>query len=296
MKNGTLIALDHSNRRLSKAHAFLEDPARLLSDPAGGVEILLDALPYADTPTLLKIIPLLGYAGRDRVLWPIYRLMEDPHGSEQVRNLTAIQLGLAASLSDDPSALNQTLIDNLDHPDASLRIASALALGWQGNHAAVNALFIHLNDTDEDVQAALVTALASIGEIPIFERLKKRLNTADMELARSILLNLWRFSDIGDRVTDIYLEWMQVAPDHLHPDILSGLSMLPLSPGILDLYNGLLAGDCPRIKKQIISHLLANEPIDFVALRPRLVELLNDSDDTVRQTAIRLHRFFIKPR
>ena len=111
MKTGTLIALDHSNRRLSKAHALLEDPARLLNDPEGGVDVLLNALPHADTSIVLKIIPLLGYAGRDRVLWPIYRLMAEPHCGEQVRNLMAIQLGLAASLSDDPSALNRTLID-----------------------------------------------------------------------------------------------------------------------------------------------------------------------------------------
>jgi hypothetical protein len=49
---------------------------------------------------------------------PLYSLMIAPSKDEQVRRSAAVQLGLAASLSEDPSALKAKLIENLNHPEA----------------------------------------------------------------------------------------------------------------------------------------------------------------------------------
>jgi HEAT repeat protein len=85
------------------------------------------------------------------VLGPLYKLMLSPEKDEQVRRLAALQLGTAASLSDDPSAMIGKLIENLNHPEPSVRSGSALALGWEGNWAAVESLVAHLSDPDEEV-------------------------------------------------------------------------------------------------------------------------------------------------
>lgn len=292
METGKLIPLNRSHRLMRRARFYLTQPDLFFEDPENGVSALLDALPFADTSALLKMIPLLGYAGRDRVLWPIYHLMSDRRDNEQVRHTAAIQLGLAASLSDDPSPLNRKLIADLDHPDSAVRSASALALGWYGNTAAVNALFAHLDDTDRDAQAAMVTALTSIGGKRVLDGLKNRLKDSDIELQRSILLNIWRFSDVDDDIETVYLEWVHRLPDDMGVDILIGMSMLPLSANILSLYDGMLTADDPRIRRQVLENLSANDPADFSILKVRLASLLTDADDGVRQMAIRLQRRF----
>ena len=78
-----------------------------LADTVGALDHLLEALPHADTKLQIKMLPLLGYIGKDRVLWPLYHLVMDPSANDQVRRLAAIQLGLAASSSDDPEALGE---------------------------------------------------------------------------------------------------------------------------------------------------------------------------------------------
>ena len=117
----------------------------------------------------MKIIPLLGYAGKDRVLWPLFHLMIAASTDEQVRRSAAVQLGLAASLSADPSALKSELIENLSHPETYIRSNCALALGWEGNWPAVKSLIAHLPDPYRDVQAAVVAALLSLGDVRVFD-------------------------------------------------------------------------------------------------------------------------------
>ena len=190
MKTGTLIPLNRPDRLLEKARVYLADMEAFLSDTSCAVTVLLDALPHADTALILKILPLLGYAGKERVLWPLYHLMIEASKDEQIRSSAAVQLGLAVSLSDDPSALKAELIENLSHPKPSVRSSSALALGWEGNWPAVEALMEHLPDPDRDVQAAVVAALSSVGDVRVFDLLKARLETGTMEEQRSILLNI----------------------------------------------------------------------------------------------------------
>lgn len=288
MKTGTLIPLNRANRLMAKVHGYLAEPNIFFDNPDSGITTFLDALPFADPGSLLKMIPMLGYAGRDRALWPLYRLMSDLSRSEQVRSAAAVQLCLAASLSDDPSVVNDRLIDGLEHPEPSIRSNSALALGWHGNGSAVGELMAHLHDSDRDVQAAVVTALASIGEDHIFYLLREKLELGNIEIQRSILLNIWRFAENNAQVEELYLEWIRMLPKDLYSDILAGLAMLPLSEDILVLYDNLLVDDDPRIRHQVLENLSANDPEEYSVLNDRLDILVKDSDDLVRQTAIRL--------
>lgn len=288
MKKGILIPLNRPGRLLKKTRIYLADLEMFLSDTSGAVTVLLDALPHADTDLVLKMLPLLGYAGRDRALWSLYNLMIAPSKDEQVRRSAALQLGLAASLSDDPSTLKAELIENLNNPEPFIRSSCALALGWEGNWPAVEALVAHLSDPDQDVQASVVAALSSVGDGHVFDILKTRLENGTAEQQRSILLNLWRFAERLPHVEDVYVGCMDVIAPDLRLDALSGLAIIPLSSAILDAYRRLLADEDPRIRHQILKNLSAEDPADYDPLKEILNGLLVDADPRVRQAAIHL--------
>lgn len=280
--------MNRPERLLEKARGYLADMETFLCDPPGAITVLLDALPHADTKMVLKIIPLLGYAGKDRVLGPLYHLVMEESKNEQVRSSAAVQLGLAASMSDDPSALKADLIENLSHPDPAVRRNCALALGWEGNGPAVEPLMAHLPDPDRDVQAAVVAALSSVGDGRVFDLLAARLETGTVEEQRSVLLNLWRFAKQFPRVEKVYLDTMETISSELRLDALCGLAMVPLSATILHSYRRLLADQDPCIRRQVLENLAAVDPVDRDSLGEILALLLTDEDARVRQAAIRL--------
>ena len=289
MSKRRIISLDHSSRLLKKARDCLADVDLLMADTTGAVSILLDALPHADAALKQKMLPLLGYAGKDRVLWPLYNLMVNPSTDDQTRCSAAVQLGLAASLSDDPKALKIELIENLNHhPDATVRCNCALALGWRGNRSVVNVLIKHLQDPDRDVQTAVVVALSSVGDDRVFDQLVAHLGDGSLDLQRSIILNLWRFHKHASRVQAIYQAWLNRADTDLHADVTSALGMLPLSPEILNLYRRLLSDADSTIRQQVVENLSSADPDQFESIQDNLQSVLKDTDARVRQAAVRL--------
>ena len=286
MKTGILLSMNRPDRLLEKAHRVLADIEGFLAEPA--VDVLLDALPHADTALKMKMLPLLGYAGKDRVLWPLYQLMLDPSMDEQVRYAAAVQVSLAASLSKDPSALKAALIENLDHPNPAVRSRCALALGWEGNWPAVESLMAHMADPDRSVQDAVVAALSSIGDVRVFELLTARLETGTAEEQRSILLNIWRFSEQTPRLETLYLAGLEYLEPELRMDALSGLGMLPFSRTILNGYLELLRDEDPRVRRQVLDNLSAVESVVDEQLKESLYGLLADEDASIRQAAVRL--------
>lgn len=261
-----------------------------MDDTPGSVTILIDALPHADASLKLKILPLLGTAGKDRALWPLFHLVTTSAGEEAVCRLAAVQLNLAASLSEDPEPLNTALIEKLNHPEAAIRSACALALGWEGNHRAVPALMDHLQDPDIDVQAAVIAALSSVGDLHVFDFFTKRLKSGSMEERRSILLNLWRFGEKNFRVERIYLNCLDDLSPELVPDILSALTMIPCSPTVLSIYRRVLTKKDPAVCRQVLENLEALDPAEYEPLKEILYGLLDDDDPRVRQSVVRLFR------
>ena len=288
MKPGVLLPMNRPDRLLEKARGYLADMEAFLAEPAVAVGVLLDALPHADTALIVRMLPLLGYAGKDRVLWPLYHLMLEASKAESLRHLAAVQLGLAASLSDDPSALKAALIEKLNHPNPSVRSRCALALGWEGNWPAVESLMVHMPDPDQNVQDAVVAALSSMGDVRVFDFLTARLETGTVEEQRSILLNLWRFAEQIPRVETVYFDCMETLLPDLRVDALSGVAMLPFSTTILKGYLQLLGDEDPRVRRQVLENLSAAEPIDDEQLKETLFGLLADEDVKIRQAAIRL--------
>jgi hypothetical protein len=289
MNNNRLIVLDRPGRLLKKVRDYLADVDRFMDDTTSAIGVLLDALPHADIALKKKMLPLLGFAGKDRVLWPLYKLVVDPSVDDQIRRSAAVQLGLAASLSDNPEVLKIELIEKLNHhPDAAVRSNCALALGWRGNRSAVDTLLRHLQDPDHDVQTAVVIALSSVGEDRIFDQLVTHLDGSSQEGQRSIMLNLWRFNERLSRVETIYLGWLNRPATDLHADVLSALGMIPLSPDILNLYRRLLSDADAAIRHQVVENLSSADPNEYASIQDSLHGLVKDKDARVRQAAIRL--------
>ena len=261
-------------------------PPHIHSVAMAGANVI--SLPLADPDLTIRILPLLGTAGKDRALQPLFDLVMDVSVDEGLRRSAAIHLGLAASLSENPAALIAELIENLDHRDPSIRGCCSLALGWEGNTAAVPALMNRLQDPDRDVQAAVVAALSSVNDARVFDRLVERLRNGSLEEQRSVLLNLWRFAERvpdAQRVFRDSLEWL---PADLYPDILAALSMIPPTGPVLAIYRRMLSEEYIGIRLQVLENLQALEPLEYAPLNESIRRMLADKDRRVRQAATRL--------
>lgn len=288
MKTGKLIPMDRPCRLLQKVHRYTSNSELFFSDSSAAVPIFLDALPHADTQLLLKMLPLLGSTGDDRVLWPLFNMIASNSLEEPLRSSAAIQLALAASLSEDPLAIRNALIEQLNHPDASIRSSCALSLGWEENWPAVKPLAGHLSDPDQDVRMAVVAALSSMEDEKVLALLEDQLKSGTKEDQRVIFLHLWRFRRYLQQVEDIYVNSMAEADADLQLDILVGLAMLPLSPKLLDLYRLFVVDKNARIRHQVLENLSTVNPLEYSAIHQHLRNLLKDEDARVRQAAIKL--------
>ena len=259
MNNGRLIPFNRSQRLLDKVRDYLADVNIFFADIDNGVAIFLEILPHVDNSMLARMLPLLGYTGKEEVLWPLYDLMVNESTNEQIRTTAAIQLGLAASQSKDPSAINAALINMLDHSLPMIRMGCALALGWEGNHPAVQSLIQHLTDPERDVQASIVTALVSVGGNYVFDLLKSRLQIGSIEEKRSILLNYWRFSDKFPNVEWVYSDVIMDLPADMRIDALEGMGLLPISSVILNRYCKLITDEDPLVRLKVLENLLTHK-------------------------------------
>ena len=286
--NQNVIPLNRPGRLLQKARAYLADMDFFLSDGEHAITVLLDALPLGDAQLISKMLPLIGSSGKERVLLSLYSLVTGVSVNDQVRRSAAIQLACAASLNDDPSVVRDQLIGNLKHDNPSIRSNCALALGWEGNRDAIDALMTHLQDPDREVQSAVVSALSSVGDTRVLNELIGRLKNGSFEEQRIIISNLWRFEDQTTRVESEYLACVAHCSPDLKIDAIAALAMIPLSSGILNAYRRLLKDADPNVRFQVIENLSGLNPSDYQPLSDNLRALLDDADVKVRRAVIRL--------
>lgn len=288
MKTAKLIQMDRPHRLQKKVRQYISNSELFFSNSSAAVTLFLDALPHADSQLLSKMLPLLGCAGDDRVLWPLFRLIVSRSLDEPLRTSAAIHLGLAASLNQNPITLRNALIEKLNHPDAAIRCSCALSLGWKGNGPAIKPLAAHLSDPDQDVRAAVIAALSSVEDEEVLVLLENRLKCGKKEEQRVIFLHLWRFRKHLRQVEDIYIKHMAEADTDLRLDMLVGLAMLPLSPKLIDLYRLFVVDKNARIRHQILENLSTISPLEYRSLNHHLRKLLDDEDARVRQAATKL--------
>jgi HEAT repeat protein len=287
MKKNNVILFQSRVRLQKKAQVYVEDPTRFLEEREQAVPLLLKALKHVDRGLKSRILLLLGgFAGED-VIWPLFRLLTDPSEDEEVRHEAAIQLSVTGSFLREPQALIDELVVALKNTDPLVRAGAAFALGWRGNAAAAIPLIELLYDPDVQVQQAAVNALSNLQDDRILGLLLDRLNHASLEQRRSILYNLWRFSDRLEMVTEVYLRILDHAEDELRVDALVLLGMIGGIKHHLSAYHKFLKDTNARIRELAYRELAGLMPQQLVAFRSDIEAGLADPETRVKRAALK---------
>ena len=287
MKKAKVISFQSRARIQKKAQVYLEDPQRFLEEREQAVPLLLKALKHVDPNFKSRIILLLGgLAGKD-IVWPLYNLLIDPGEDEEVRHDAAIQLSVTGSFLKNPQALVDRLVIALKNTDPIVRAGAAFALGWRGNAAAAIPLIELLYDPDEQVQQSAVNALSNLEDDRILGLLLDRLNHASLEQRRSILYNLWRFSDQRETVAEVYLRVLEHTEDELRVDALVLLGMIGGMKHHLPAYRKFLEDSNARIRELAYKELAGLPPQELVGFRSDIEAGLADPEARVKQAALK---------
>jgi HEAT repeat protein len=287
MKKAKVILFQSRARIQKKAQVYLEDPQRFLEEREQAVPLLLKALKHVDPNFKSRIILLLGgLAGKD-IVWSLYNLLIDPGEDEEVRHDAAIQLSVTGSFLKNPQALVDRLVIALKNTDPIVRAGAAFALGWRGNAAAAIPLIELLYDPDEQVQQSAVNALSNLEDDRILGLLLDRLNHASLEQRRSILYNLWRFSDQRETVAEVYLRVLEHTEDELRVDALVLLGMIGGMKHHLPAYRKFLEDSNARIRELAYKELAGLPPQELVGFRSDIEAGLADPEARVKQAALK---------
>ncbi|MFZ1954586.1 MAG: HEAT repeat domain-containing protein, partial [Desulfobacterales bacterium] len=233
-------------------------------------------------------------AGED-IVWPLYRLLTDPGEDEEVRHDAAIQLSVTGSFLRQPQALIDQLVAALKNTDPTVRAAAAFALGWRGNAVAAIPLIELLYDSDVQVQQAAVNALSNLQDDRILGLLLDRLNHASLEQRRSILYNLWRFSDRLEKVTEVYLRILDHTEDELRVDALVLLGMIGGMKHHLPAYRKFLKDTNARIRELAYKEMAGLTPQELVAFRSDIEAGLSDPEAKVKRAALKAFKKMMPP-
>jgi HEAT repeat protein len=295
MKKNNVILFQSRARLQKKAQVYVEDPKRFLEEREQAVPLLLKALKHADRGLKRRIVLLLGGIAGEDIVWPLYRLLTDPGEDEGVRHDAAIQLSVTGSFLKNPQALVERLVIALKNTDPIVRAGAAFALGWRGNAAAALPLIELLYDPDVQVQQAAVNALSNLEDDRILGLLLDRLNHASLEQRRSILYNLWRFSDRLETVTEVYLRILDHTEDELRVDALVLLGMIGGIKHHLPAYRKFLKDTNARIRELAYKELADLPPQQLVAFRTDIEAGLADPEARVKRSALRAFQKMLPP-
>jgi HEAT repeat protein len=287
MKKAKVISFQSRARIRKKAQVYLEDPQRFLEERKQAVPLLLKALKHVDPNFKSRIILLLGGLAGEDIVWPLYNLLTDPGEDEEVRHDAAIQLSVTGSFLKNPQALVDRLVIALKNTDPIVRAGAAFALGWRGNAAAAIPLIELLYDPDEQVQQSAVNALSNLEDDRILGLLLDRLNHASLEQRRSILYNLWRFSDQRETVAEVYLRVLEHTEDELRVDALVLLGMIGGMKHHLPAYRKFLEDSNARIRELAYKELAGLPPQELVGFRSDIEAGLADPEARVKQAALK---------
>lgn len=288
MNQQNIIHFEPRQWFLEKARAYVASPSLFLEDDRRAVSILLKAFQAADGEMKVQVLRLLGSAPGGEVARFLYRIMADPEEAEEVRHSASIQLNVVSSVLEDPAPLVGRLLEDLASSDALLRALAAFALGWEGNERATLALVERLYDEDSQVQVAAVNALANLADERVFNLLIERLAHAPLEQKRSILYNLWRFSNRRAAVAAVYADCLIHENDGLKLDALGLLDAVAEPQEHLAVYSRCLADRNPQLRAMAIARLERLADDLLLPLRGRIEALRSDPDPVVKAIAARI--------
>lgn len=287
MKKSRVIKFDSKERILIKARSYVESVETFFNESEQAIPVLIQALKLGDRDFKREIMLLLGSFAKDSVVWPLYDLMTDPAESEEIRHDAAIQLSVIGPLLKNSQPLVDRLLQEIGSVDAQRRLHAIFAIAWEGNFQAATSLVERLFDSDSEVQQTAVNALCNLGDDRILDLLLDQLSHGPFEQKRIILFNLWRFYSNREKVTQVYIKFLE----HEDPELrfVALVCLKPLTDGgnYVELYRKRLADQDSRIRALALKRL-ADEAAETVlqSLRAEVDDLLNDPDMEVKRAAV----------
>jgi HEAT repeat protein len=288
MNKNRVIKFDSKERILKKARSYLDESVENFFDESDqAIPLLLKAMKLADRDLKREIMLLLGSFAKEAVVWPLFGLMTDGSESEEIRHDAAIQLSVIGPLLKNSQPLVDRLLQEIGDSDAERRLHATFALGWQGNSQAAISLIERLYDSDDRVQQTAVNALCNLRDDRVLDLLLDRLNNGPVEQKRIILFNLWRFHFNREKVTSVYLKYLEHENPDLRFDALVCLGSITQVRDHLEVYRRCLKDKDARIRELALKRL-AEEARDLArqSLRAEIESLLNDPDMKVKSAAL----------
>jgi HEAT repeat protein len=288
MKN-RVIEFEPKERILEKARKYVDSVEDFLDEPNQAIPLLLKAMKLADRDFKYEIMLVLGSFAKQEVIWPLYAMMTDPSETEEIRHDAAIHLSVVGPFIKDPQPLIDKLLAEIESSDAERRLHATFAIGWQGNFQAATALIGRLYDTDPRVQQTAVSALCNLRDDRILDLLVDRLEHGPSEQKRSILFNLWRFDSKEERVTQVYLKYLEHENPDIRFDSLVCLRPITKDRNNVDLYRKCLKDTDPRLRELALKRLAEEASESAVEpFRSEIEALLHDPDMKIKKAALKI--------
>lgn len=240
---------------ISRAEEYLNNPGLILNDRERGINCLLKAIRLVDPDMRRKIVVLLGSLGSEDVIDPLYEILIDPDEPDELREEAAININVLGPFLRSPGPRTEKLIRLVEHGCHEERALAIVALGWEGNHAAVDTLCRCLDDSSEEIQELSVFSLCSIGESSMLDILAERLESASLDQRRAILYSIWRFRDRALDVERIYRRELEDGDRRLKTDVLIVFGELEKRVNHSDIYLDYLHDADSRIRAIALERL-----------------------------------------
>ena len=285
MAKTQIIHFDPVKRILEKVKYYLDFKEKFFEDRDTAVQLLLNALKYADHALKQKIILLLGSSAKQEIAWPLYKMLSDPDENEEIRYIAAIQLRVIFPTVRNIQPLIDRLLQDIDSTDPEMRIYAASALGWNGNFQAAIPLTALVFDSDIDVMQAAISALTDLGDDRILPLFLDRLKHGTFEQKRCILFNLWQLSSRHDEVTGVYLNFLEDPNPELRYDALVLLRAVTEPEDYLDSYIRCLNDEDSRIRLLALESIGDADKARIVDFKKKIAAMYADPDSEVQEAA-----------
>jgi HEAT repeat protein len=291
MSKNRVIKFDSKERILKKARSYLESVENFIDESDQAIPLLLKAMKLADRDLKREIMLLLGSFAKEAVVWPLFGLMTDGSESEEVRHDAATQLSVIGPFLKNPQVLEDRLREETESSDAERRLHATFALGWRGNSQAAISLIERLYDSDDRVQQTAVNALCNLRDDRVLDLLLDRLKNGPVEQKRVILFNLWRFHFNREKVTAVYLKYLEHENPDFRFDALVCLGPMTEVQDYIDVYRKCLKDKDTRICELALKRL-SEEATESVldSLRGEIQDLLDDPDMKIKRAALKIQR------
>jgi HEAT repeat protein len=289
MKKNHVIEFESKDRILEKAKRYIECVESFLDGGDQAISLLLRAMKHADSELKREIMFILGTFAKEEFVWPLYNLMSDPSELPEIRNDAAIQLSVIGPFLKEPQPLINRLLEAIDSPDPERRLHATFALGWKGNSQAAIPLIERLFDSDLQVQQTAVNALCNLRDDRVLDLLLDRLSRGPVEQKRIILFNLWRFYSKKEKVTQVYLRYLEHKDPDLRFDALVCMGPMTRARDHLDAYRKCLKDKDGRIRELALKRLSEEARASALkTLRAEIGALLNDPNMKVKKAALKI--------